>query len=151
MRKNYKESDPKRYAALKAISDKRYSKTHKKQINKHLKKKYHTNIQHKLRVTIRNRIGKILRDNNIIKHSSSTKSIGCSYKILIKHLESQFTDGMTWDNHGVYGWHIDHIKPLDKFDLGDKKQFKEACHYTNLQPLWAEDNYSKGNKLNWKR
>jgi hypothetical protein len=147
MRKNYKESDPKRFAALKAVSDKRYNKTHKKQINKQRTDKYHTNIQHKLKVIIRNRIGKIIRNKKIAKHSSSTKSIGCSYKTLIKHLESQFSDGMTWDNHGTYGWHIDHKIPLAAFDLSDKKQFKEACHYTNLQPLWAEDNYSKGDKL----
>ena len=151
MRKNYKENDPEKFAKLKAISDKKYFKTHKKQINKQRTDKYHTNIQHKLKVIIRNRIGKIIRNKKIAKHSSSTKSIGCSYKTLIKHLESQFSDGMTWDNHGTYGWHIDHKEPLDKFDLSDKKQFKEACHYTNLQPLWAEDNYSKGDKLNTKK
>lgn len=41
------------------------------------------------------------------------------------------------------GWHIDHIKPLCSFDLKDKVQFKEACHYSNLQPLWAKDNLNK--------
>lgn len=143
MRARYKESDPEKYAAQKAASDKRYNKKHRKKLNKKSVNKYHTNIQHKLKVTIRNRIGKIIRDNNIIKHSSSTKSIGCSYETLIKHLESQFTDGMNWDNHGTFGWHIDHIRPLASFDLSNKKQYKEACHYTNLQPLWAEDNLKK--------
>ncbi len=56
-------------------------------------------------------------------------------------------DTMTWDNYGLYGWHIDHIKPLASFDLTDREQFLEACHYTNLQPLWAEENLSKGNKI----
>lgn len=48
---------------------------------------------------------------------------------------------MSWDNYGK--WHIDHIKPLADFDLSDPKQFKEACHYSNLQPLWAEENHKK--------
>jgi hypothetical protein len=57
-------------------------------------------------------------------------------------LEVKFQQGMSWDNYGQ--WHIDHIKPLAKFDLTDRTQFLAACHYTNLQPLWAEDNLSKG-------
>ena len=51
---------------------------------------------------------------------------------------------MTWENYGRNGWEIDHIKPLSKCDLTDPEQFKEVCNYTNLQPLWAEDNLSKG-------
>jgi hypothetical protein len=53
---------------------------------------------------------------------------------------------MSWENYGLKGWHIDHIKPLEKFNLLDLEQLKRACHYTNLQPLWAEDNLSKGSK-----
>ena len=54
---------------------------------------------------------------------------------------------MNWDNYGTK-WHIDHIKPLSNFDLTDKKQLLEAINYKNLQPLWAEQNLSKGNRLN---
>jgi hypothetical protein len=50
---------------------------------------------------------------------------------------------MTWENYG--SWHIDHIKPFTAFDdLTDPEQQREVCHYTNLQPLWAEDNLRKG-------
>ena len=52
---------------------------------------------------------------------------------------------MTWDNWG--DWHLDHIIPLSHFDLSDRKQLKQACHYTNMQPLWAADNLSKKDKL----
>lgn len=51
---------------------------------------------------------------------------------------------MTWENHGKYGWHIDHIKPLVSFDLTERKQFLEAVHFSNLQPLWSGDNLRKG-------
>ena len=56
---------------------------------------------------------------------------------------------MSWNNHGFGNdkWHIDHIDPLDSFDLTDPMQLKEACHYTNLQPLWQPDNLHKSNKI----
>lgn len=71
------------------------------------------------------------------------ESTGCTPPELRLHLESKFQPGMTWDNYGRYGWHIDHIKPIAIFDMTDPAQAKEALHYTNLQPLWAKDNYSK--------
>lgn len=60
------------------------------------------------------------------------------------HLERQFTPGMSWTNYG--DWHIDHIKPLASFDLTDRVQLLVACHFTNLQPLWAEENLKKGDR-----
>lgn len=71
---------------------------------------------------------------------------GCDWKSLREHLESQFTDGMTWINYGVHGWHIDHIKPLSAFDLTNEQEIKTAFHYSNLQPLWAAENIRKHNK-----
>ena len=62
-------------------------------------------------------------------------------------IEEQFQEGMTWKNYGHNGWHIDHVKPCTSFDLSDPEQQKKCFHYTNLQPLWAHDNMSKGNKI----
>ena len=77
--------------------------------------------------------------------------IGCEVDYLMYHIQEQFTKGMTWDNHGRgwYGkkeWHIDHIKPCSLFDLTDPDQQRECFNFTNLQPLWAEDNRIKSNK-----
>jgi len=70
---------------------------------------------------------------------------GCSGDEMKKHLEKQFTDGMSWDNYGLHGWHIDHISPLSlSTTLND---LLEKAHYTNLQPLWAKDNIKKSNKI----
>lgn len=81
------------------------------------------------------------------KHGTTIKLVGCSTDELQKHLESLWQEGMSWDNYGLHGWHIDHIKPLSSFNLTDKEEQQKAFHYTNLQPLWAEDNLKKGNSL----
>ena len=54
---------------------------------------------------------------------------------------------MTWENYGVRGWHIDHIIPVSSVKSNNPEDYKSVLHYTNLQPLWAKDNLSKGNKV----
>lgn len=98
----------------------------------------------KLSKTLRHRLRMAIKNGQ--KTGSAVKDLGCSIVELKARLESQFQPGMTWSNHGNKGWHIDHIVPLDKFDLSDRNQLLKACHYTNLQPLWAKDNLSKSNK-----
>ena len=80
---------------------------------------------------------------NNYKTGSAVKDLGCDIKEFKKYIESKWSQGMSWDNYGYNGWHIDHIIPLVNFDLTDKKQLKEACHYGNLQPLWKNDNLEK--------
>lgn len=79
------------------------------------------------------------------KKGSAVKMLGCTMTELRAHLEAKFHPGMTWENYGE--WHIDHIRPLASFDLGDPEQAKVACHYTNLQPLWAVENLQKGARI----
>jgi hypothetical protein len=76
---------------------------------------------------------------------SAVRDLGCSIARFKLFIEYQFKSGMTWDNRGE--WHLDHVKPLSSFDLTDRQQFLDACHYTNYQPMWAEDNIKKGADL----
>jgi hypothetical protein len=80
-----------------------------------------------------------------VKNKGKTMELaGCSKEDLVTHLESKFTEGMTWDNYGE--WHIDHILPCASFNLEDPEEQKKCFHWTNLQPLWAIDNIRKGAK-----
>jgi hypothetical protein len=107
--------------------------------------KYKDDIGWRLAHTLRSRLNCAIKNNQ--KVGSAIEELGCSIEDLKKHLESQFQPGMTWDNWSKDGWHIDHILPLDSFDLSDHTQLKMVCNYQNLRPLWAKDNLSKGNKV----
>ena len=122
-----------------------YQKVNRDKLRIYINNRRRTNKQVKLAHYLRARVRASLKDD--IKSGSAVKNLGCSLEELKTYLESKFQPGMSWDNWSVNGWHIDHIKPLVSFDLSNKDQFVEACHYTNLQPLWAKDNWSKGDKI----
>jgi hypothetical protein len=84
--------------------------------------------------------------NGILKSKSAVQLLGCSIEELKKHLESKFYEEMSWDNYGTY-WHIDHIKPCASFDLALKEEQEKCFHFSNMQPLTAEENLSKGKKI----
>jgi len=166
--KNYKE----RYKK----SHKEYNKSHKEKIRKYheeyrgknpikikkRKKEYYQNNNERIKKNLRERRKDIsVKLNNNIANSirSSLKSnkngghwesiIGYTLIDLKKHLEKQFKEGMTWQNYGRNGWHIDHRIPISIFNIkGIKsKGFKQCWALENLQPLWEFDNISKHNKL----
>jgi len=127
------------------LREKIYRSLNKDKKNLYFKNKKKTDIQYKLSCNLRSRLNTALNSN--YKDGSAVRDLGCTIEELKQHLESKFQPGMTWDNWTTDGWHIDHIKPLASFDLTDRKQLLEACHYTNLQPLWAKDNLIKSDKL----
>lgn len=101
---------------------------------------------HFVKERLRTRIYQAIAGAGGNKGYSSMDLLGCTVQEVRDHLEAQFLPGMTWDNWSLKGWHIDHIRPCASFDLTDPEQQKECFHYTNLQPLWAEDNLRKSDK-----
>jgi hypothetical protein len=99
------------------------------------------NVQARLATLIRNRLRKAVRGQ---RPESAILTLGCSLAQAVAHIEARFLSGMSWANHG--DWHIDHKRPLASFDLTDASQYAEACHYTNLQPMWGRENQSKGSR-----
>jgi hypothetical protein len=122
-----------------------YSYANRNKRNQYLKNKKQTDINFKITKNLRDRIRSAMNGNN--KSKRTLELLGCSSEELKIYLEKQFTEGMTWDNYGKKGWHIDHILPCASFDLTDPIQQQKCFHYTNLQPLWAEDNYRKKDKI----
>jgi len=106
------------------------------------KKHRHNSVCYRYSNSLRRRLNKFLNNKNF----SISSLVGCSNEEFRLYLEKQFAPGMTWENYGIDGWHIDHIIPLSSAK-GDLDQLKKLCHYTNLQPLWAEDNLKKSNRL----
>ena len=127
------------------IQKKAYKEANKDKINSYIKNKKKTDIQYRLSCNLRVRLNSAINRN--FKAGSAVRDLGCSISELKSYLESKFSSGMTWDNWALDGWHIDHIKPLSSFDLTNRQQLLEACHYTNLQPLWATDNLIKSDKI----
>lgn len=120
---------------------KQYSKKWREENSDYCVVRRKENLEVKLKHVLRNRISNAL--NKDYKSYSAEELLGCTIEELKKHLEKQFEEGMTWDNHSLFGWHIDHIKTCASFDLTDPKHQKECFHYTNLRPLWSEDNWSR--------
>lgn len=119
--------------------------------NAYFRDYYKNNINHRLANRLRTRIRKVLVGET--KYYTLKNVLGCTLDELKVWLELQFKDGMSWDNYGQARdkWNIDHIIPCASFDLSDPEQQKRAFHYTNLQPMWTNDNISKNSNYNGKR
>lgn len=125
-------------------------KARRKEINKTQQERRKNDPNFRIRVYLRSRIRSSVKDK--CKSGSAILDMGCSMDTLIQRFESMFPlnpahlilGPMSWENqgrkNGVRGWDIDHIIPLAAFDLTDREQFLKAVHYTNLRPMWAEQN-----------
>ncbi len=99
------------------------------------------NIKNRIRMNLGTRLWQVVSK----KHGNTMELTGCTTELLMTYIESKFTDGMNWENYGK--WHIDHIVPCASFDLENPEEQKKCFHWSNLQPLWAEDNIRKGSRL----
>lgn len=94
---------------------------------------------------LRSLIRMTIKGKNFTKRSKTFQILGIDKEGFFNHIESKFQKGMTWDNHGIHGWHIDHIIPVSCATTIE--ECEKLNHYTNLQPLWAKDNRIKSNKI----
>ena len=132
-----------------------YHKEYRKE-NLEKMRKYHVeynrerkenDINFRLTHTLGDRLRSAIKSSGVKKNTKTINLIGCDIPFLKKYLEALFKPGMSWENHGRSGWHIDHIYPCASFDLTNPRQQKICFHYSNLQPLWAKENIRKGKKL----
>jgi hypothetical protein len=127
-----------------------YQKNNNKQVNakrrmRH-KDRYDNDLLYKIKCNFRNRVKLFLKSKNFnIKINNTFKIVGCTPEELKIYIESKFTNGMTWENYKHNGWHIDHIVPISS--AKNEEEIFKLCHYTNLQPLWCDENYKKSNKI----
>lgn len=105
-------------------------------------------INRRMSTYLRNRLKQALKSG--CKSSSAIRDLGCSLEEFKEYLSARFYDRadgtrMSFENYGE--WHLDHIKPLSSFDLSKPCEQSAAVHFTNIQPLWREDNLRKGSRL----
>ena len=131
-------------SVLELHRNKIYYKNNKSDIIEKLKIKRRTNYTFRLKNNIRSRLIQFLNSCKLHKDNKTFEIVGCSVEFLKEHIEKQFTKGMSWDLVGNY-IHIDHRIPLSSAKT--EEEMYKLCHYTNLQPLWAEDNLKKGSKI----
>ena len=140
----------KNYQALRKeeikIKKKQYRETHKEQRNEYERERKENDANYRILTNLRNRIGLAIHSQKARKFERTINLLGCDYEQLKQHLESQFRDGMNWENYGKV-WQVDHIIPCAAFDLTKEEQQKECFNYKNLQPLLVEENQSKNDFL----
>lgn len=90
-----------------------------------------------IKYRISKRIWDAIRNSGRKKDELTETLLGCSMQKFMKYISERFTEGMSWNNYGKFGWHLDHIKPCNSFNLKDKAQQMECFHYSNMQPLWG--------------
>lgn len=128
-----------------------WNKTYSKKPEVKERKRAYTNKirkipQIKIAHQYRSRINQALNLKGLKKIRGKLDFLGCSLEEFKIYLESKFKPGMNWSNYKWDGWHVDHIKPVSSFDLTKEEDFKKCFHYTNLQPLWAYENFKKSDK-----
>lgn len=141
----YQRANQDKFAPL----SKKWKTKNKKRVNEYARKygnhRYATEPEYRLKKLLRRHSTRIKNPNR--KRGTSVAYLGCTIAEARAYIERKWLPGMTWENHSIHGWHIDHIVPLVSFDFTDDEQVKIALHYTNLQPLWAKDNLRKGEAI----
>jgi len=144
--KRYRDNKEKVVLANKASAEKRRARDPEgyreaRRLRQHNLRK--TSLNYRISQNLRSRLYSALRGYERGK-VSAVRHLGCTVPELRARIEAMFEPGMRWDNYGE--WHIDHVLPFGGFDLTVESNVEMLCHYSNLQPLWAEENLKKGAK-----
>ena len=146
-KRSYVRAKKKKYNDIYFIKNTEKIRENNRNYNKNVRRK---NKDYLLKENIRRRILIALKSKYAVKKKSLLDLIGCSIPEFKKHIAKKFHKNpdtgemMTWENHGLKTWHIDHIKPLDLFDLKKLSDQKKAFSYKNCAPKWGKENLSKG-------
>jgi hypothetical protein len=111
-------------------------------------KKRETKPDYVLEASIRSSLNTAVKRCGVGTKEHYVNLVGCSNFKLHAHIQGQFTEGMDWNNHTRRGWHVDHILPMNAFDLNNPIHYMACCNWRNLQPMWARPNIQKGCKYN---
>lgn len=127
---------------------KEYRKGYKQIRNARERERKLTDPLYKLTCRIRSNIHSYIKRTGAKKTCSSSELLGCTHEEFKEYFESKFTEGMSWDIFcNSDSIHIDHIIPVDAFDLSIESELRKCYHYSNLQPLWKVDNLTKSNRI----
>jgi len=118
---------------------KNWFKNNKNYLNNYNKQRKKRDMLFKIISDMRNSVNRYIK----YKSKRTFEIVGCTPEFLKEYLEKQFKDGMSWENRHLF--HIDHIIPLSSAKT--EKEIYKLCHYTNLQPLWVDENLKKSNKI----
>jgi len=127
----------------------KYREENREHMREMKNKRYHERLKTDKLFEIKESIRKCIYGKIKNKKFTTCEILGCDYETLKVHIENQFQEGMTWDNHGQFGWHYDHIIPSSSAKT--EEELYQLNHYTNFQPLWWRDNLSKNTKLDWEQ
>ncbi len=155
MARAWRAANPELNKSIKAKSDQQYrinngerlreyKQRQKPRRNLLQRQRYHADVNFNIEKRLRNSMEQSIRRLGISKATSFIKLLGCTVEELMAHIEKQFRPGMTWENRRT--WHIDHKKPCAAFNLTDPDEQIACFHFSNLQPLWAIENFRKGAK-----
>ena len=132
---------------IQLLQSKRWHASNKPRILEGLRKRRKIDPLFRLQQILRSRFGGEIRAtkrwaSNTTKAGTTSEMLDCSYREFFDYIKKMFRDGMTWENHGDV-WHLDHIKPLSRFNLQLEDEQRAAFHWTNFQPLLVKENLSK--------
>jgi hypothetical protein len=121
---------------------KQYAAANKDKRNKNQKRRIKSDPLYKFRLSVSVAIAKSISRSGFKKNTRTAQILGCSFEEFKAHIESQFLEGMSWENRSE--WHLDHIMPVSMAKTYD--EVVRLNHYKNFRPLWAKDNLSKSDK-----